>query len=33
VKVGHRVLVKERAFFECVARKNEQVACDAAANH
>lgn len=32
VKIGARVLVKERTFFECVNRQNEQVACDAAAN-
>lgn len=32
VKIGARVLVNEREFFKCVARQNEQVACDAAAN-
>lgn len=32
VKIGARVLVNEKAFFECVNRQNEQVACDAARN-
>lgn len=31
VKVGRRVLIDEAKFFECVARKNEEVACHAAA--
>ena len=30
VKVGRRVLIDEAKFFECVARKNEEVACHAA---
>ena len=33
VKIGARVLVKERAFFDCVERMNAQQDCgDAAAN-
>ncbi len=32
VKVGNRVLVDETKFFECVARRAEWEACDAAAN-
>ena len=31
VKVGRRVVIDEAKFFECVARKNEEVACHAAA--
>ncbi len=32
VKVGHRVLIDEAKFFECVARRNEEADCYAAAN-
>ena len=31
VKVGNRVLIDEAKFFECVARRNELEACNAAA--
>ena len=31
VKCGRRVLINEAKFFECVARRNEWEACDAAA--